>query len=200
MLDAFLHRLADNPRTFHLLRKLPEAGFRQTKKKIRETHTRLGHPSVLDIGCGTGEYAGLFDPSRYLGADINPRYLEFAGRRRPGHRFELADMTRWSSAERFGLVLVNGVLHHLPDSEADAVLQVAAGHLTRDGRLLVIEDVRDHQDPLLTRLLHRMDEGHHIRNVSAWQRFFAERIDIERSERYFSGICPYYLVEGRPAA
>ncbi len=198
MLDALLHRLAGSPSAFHILRKLPEWNFRQTKNRIREVCARLGNPSVLDIGCGTGEYAGLFDPSSYLGTDINARYLDFARRRSPVHRFEEADMTQWSSPARFDLVLVNGVLHHLSDDLADAVLSVAAEHLVSEGRLLVIEDVRDDDDPLLTRMLHRMDEGHYIRDVTAWRKFFSERIDSERSERYFSGICPYYLVEGRP--
>ncbi len=200
VLDNLFHRLADNPRAFHLLRKLPEWNFSQTKKRVREAHERLGKPAVLDIGCGTGEYAHLFDPSAYHGADINPRYLAFARHRRPGYSFEEADMTRWSSSARFGLVLVNGVLHHLPDDLADAVLAVAGAHLTPEGRLLIIEDVHAADDPLLTRLLHTMDEGNHIREVATWGQFFAERVEIERAERYFSGICPYYLVEGRPKA
>ena len=47
---------------------------------------------VLDYGCGTGRYSGLFVPSKYLGMDVCERLLSVAKQRNPEHRYELYDL------------------------------------------------------------------------------------------------------------
>jgi SAM-dependent methyltransferase len=193
-------RLAETPATFHWLRKLPEANYRATKSRIAALVATLDRPRVLDLGCGTGEYAELFDPERYLGVDIHPGSIAFAAAHRPSHRFECADVRDWKGPElRFDLVLVNGVLHHLDDDAAREFLTTARGLRAPGGRLLVIEDVTLEDAPLPTRLVHRLDYGEHIRDVAAWQALVSAIAPIERSETYWSGVCPYHWMLCRPA-
>jgi SAM-dependent methyltransferase len=188
-------RLAERPATFHLLRKLPEANFRATKRRIAAVRDAIGRPRTLDLGCGTAEYAELFEPERYLGVDIHPGYLDFARRRQPRHRFVVADVRSWEGeAEPFDLVLVNGVLHHLDDASAQAFLRTAQSHVRPGGTLLVIEDVRLEGAPLLTRLAHLLDHGDFIRDAREWQKLVSAVTPIARSETYSSGVCPYHLM------
>lgn len=198
MLDAirrFADRLAETPTTFHWLRKLPEANYRETKRRIAQVRDSLGTPRVLDLGCGTGEYAELFDPGRYVGVDIHPGYVEFARKRRPAHRFVVADVRSWSGEKpRFDLVMVNGVLHHLDDTGVQEFLRTAKSLVTPGGTLLVIEDVDLADPPLGTRLVHLLDHGDHIRDAARWQALVSAVAPIARSETYVSGICPYHLM------
>jgi SAM-dependent methyltransferase len=198
MLDAirrFADRLAETPATFHWLRKLPEANYRETKRRIAALRDELGHPTVLDLGCGTAEYAELFDPARYRGVDIHPGYIAFAQKRRPSHRFVVADVRTWTGEDdRFDLVMVNGVLHHL-DDDAVAEFLATAKRLTKPGgTLLVIEDVDLADPPLGTRLVHLLDHGDHIRDAARWEALVSAASPIARSETYVSGICPYHLM------
>jgi SAM-dependent methyltransferase len=198
MLDAIRRladRLAETPATFHWLRKLPEANYKETKRRIAAIRDSLGSPHVLDLGCGTAEYAELFDTAKYLGVDIHPGYIEFARQRRPAHRFEVADVRTWKpEAGAFDLVMVNGVLHHLDDAAVGEFLATAKGLTKPGGTLLVIEDVDLADPPIATRLVHLLDHGNHIRDAARWQALVSAVAPIARSETYVSGICPYHLM------
>ena len=79
-------------------------------------HLPIG--SVIDVGCGTGDYAQLFDPAhtRYLGIDISERMIGECARLFPGHEFQVADGDSIVAGDgSFDLVLSVGVLEYLPD-------------------------------------------------------------------------------------
>lgn len=188
-------RLAERPGTFHWLRKLPEWNSWATKRQIAKVHAALDRPRVLDCGSGTGEFAALFDAERYLGVDIHPGYVAFAQRRHPRHRFTVADLCRWPGVgSPFDLVLVNGVLHHLDDAAAGAVLETAVRQLAPGGTLLVIEDVTLPRPGLVTRLVHWLDYGDYIREPAGWSALVGQVLPIVRSETYLSGWCSYQLM------
>lgn len=191
----FADRLAETPAAFHWLRKLPEGNYKETKRRIAAVRDALDAPRVLDLGCGAGEYAELFDPDQYLGVDIDPGYIAFASGHNPKHTFTCADVTTWPGEDSgFDLVLVNGVLHHLGDADAGAFLR-NAHRLTRPGgTLLVIEDVRLEPPTFAARVVHFLDYGDHIRTLARWQALVSAVAPIARSETYVSGICPYHLM------
>ena len=189
-------RLASNPLLFHYLRKLPERNYRATKARIAAVRDGLGRPRVLDVGCGTGEFAPLFDEGSYVGVDVCEPYLRFARRRSPGRRFECADAASFGwSGPAFDLVLVNGVLHHLDDETALRVLRASAALAAPAAALLVIEDVD--RPGLGARLVHSLDHGRFIRGSADWEALVSRVVRIERSESYTSGLCPYHLMLGR---
>lgn len=197
-LHAVLERVGANPFWFHYLRKLPELNYRATRARIAAVRDRLGAPRALDLGCGTGEFAALFAADRYLGVDLSERYVGFARRRHPEHRFECADAVSWpGSGAVFDLVLVNGVLHHLDGHTATALLRAALRHAPPGATLLVIEDCELPDAGLASRLIHRLDAGHYVRTPEAWLGLVSEVVPVARSESYVSGVCPYLLMECR---
>lgn len=189
---SLLDRLVENPVSFHYLRKIPEANYRQTKRRIRA----LLDPSekTIDLGCGTGEFASLFAPSGYLGLDVSLPYLRFAARIAPAHRFARALGQALPLADRsVRQVLVNGVLHHLGEAVARRLVAEAQRVLQPGGRLLLIEDVEPEDPPLLTRLIHSMDAGEHIRARNAYPDLLGHGLEILQEEEYRSGLCVYGL-------
>ena len=197
MTRSLVDRVAEQPLLFHYLRKLPELNYRATKARIRRIAERRSPRRVLDLGCGTGEFAALFAPEGYLGIDVHPGYVALARRLRPRHRFECQDGTRWpGEGVPFDLALVNGVLHHLDDATARALLGAAVRHTRKGGTLVVIEDAEVPDGGPLAGLVHALDHGHFIRTPETWARMVREFVAIEESETYRSGICPYHLMVG----
>ena len=101
----------------------------------------LGSLRLLDAGCGTGSYSAVL--RRYVGeidaVDLNPSMLEVARAkldRIPGCPVTLheagIDALPFEDA-RFDAVMVNQVLHHLPDSPHDGwpALRRVLGELAR---------------------------------------------------------------------
>ena len=117
-------------RGMHLIRSL----------RRRRSRTR----SVLDAGSGEGCYSfilsRMFPQAMVLGVDVDPdRIIECRGIAdrlgRDNLKFEIADLTRWESSERFDLIVSVDVLEHIEADEA--ALQTLKRSLRPEGLLLL---------------------------------------------------------------
>jgi SAM-dependent methyltransferase len=188
-----VERISDHPVLFIWCRSLLENDFKAIRALIRR-ELRLGQGlRSLDLGCGPGAFADLFDGDDYVGVDLNRRYIEHAQRRGRG-TFLVSDARRIDLPDgRFDQVLIFGLLHHLSDEDARAVLAEARRLLVPGGRLLAIEDI-----PAISRLnlighlIHSVENGEHIRPPADYRRLYAEQGRIEREEVLQSGICDYH--------
>jgi SAM-dependent methyltransferase len=129
--------------------------------------------SVLDLGCGFGDYAPLFaNRCSYVGIDHNADYVETA-RRLNGSTtatFVVADVADPVVGEYapFDLVMISGVLHHLDD---DAVVQLTRNViplLKPDGRFVALEAVFDPEQGLPARLVVAADRGRFVRDAAGY--------------------------------
>lgn len=127
---------------------------------------------VLDVGCGTGDALRYLDTYRhYTGVDTDPvaiRFAESRHGRRPGVTFECAHLTE----ERFRNlrpthVLMAGLLHHLDDSEARSLLEVAAR--VPDVTRVVTCDIVFLRGKPISNWLARMDRGQYCRRQEAYE-------------------------------
>jgi SAM-dependent methyltransferase len=127
---------------------------------------------ILDIGCGPAEIVAALPRVQYLGLDLNPKYVE-AARRRFGNRgrFLCRDVreVRFPEHQRFDLVLVKEVVHHLDDAGAERLMELAATVLTDSGRLVTVDPALDAAERPLARWLIRHDAGGHIREPAAYR-------------------------------
>ena len=122
---------------------------------------------VLDVGCGNGRFAAFLEargiPFRYLGIDASAPLLEHArARRLPPElaTWRCADFLEQPAdsslpARRFGLVVLFGVLHHVPGRDRRlALLRALARRLQPDGLLALtawqFEAFRRFRDRLLS--------------------------------------------------
>lgn len=193
LFSSIVERISDHPVLFIFFRRLLENDFKAIRAVIRRHLRTNGGASTLDLGCGPGEFSGMFEGGDYVGADLNSRYVEHARRTRKGS-FLHADARRLElPAARFQQVLIFGLLHHLPDEDVRAVLAEACRVLAPGGRILVIEDI-----PAISRLnlighlVHHAENGEHIRPAEEYRRLYGEHARIESEEILQSGICDYY--------
>ena len=125
----------------------------------------LSFQSVLDIGCGPGEYAGLARSS-YLGIDTSESFIKTCRARYaqdPTKVFIHADATTVTVPGRYDLAVLNSVLHHLTDEETTRLIAWVA----RSARYLFVLDLHPVPWNPASRCLYALDRGHYVRDVAA---------------------------------
>lgn len=177
---------------YDLARCSLEAGYRGEKEILRR-ELPGGDLRCLDLGCGTGTLTGEFPAKGYLGVDIRPEFVARAALKRPDHRFARMDIRALGLASSsFELALISGVLHHLADADVEAVLAEVHRVLAPAGRLLLWEDVPTRSRwNLVGQLVHRFDEGDHIRCEPEYKSLLARFFALDRSYPMRSGVCDY---------
>lgn len=193
LLATTVQRISDHPVLFIVLRSILENDFKAIRAVIRRHLRARQGLRTLDLGCGPGAFADIFAGDDYVGVDLNARYIDHARKTRQG-AFIVSDARHVELPDaRFDQILIFGLLHHLPDEDVRAVLAECRRLLVRGGRVLVIEDI-----PAISRLnlighlIHRVENGEHIRTVEEYQRLYSEAATIESGEVLQSGICDYY--------
>lgn len=189
-MHRILKWLGSKPAVAIILRKVVELNFRKEKAAIREFLLPLKEgDAVLDIGCGTGEFAPLLPIAQYTGIDIDPKNIAYAKAHYP-HQFEVADGTRLPFQDKsFSVALIVGVLHHLSDADCGKVLREMKRVLKPLGRVLIMEDT--HSAQFLVRWLQSVDQGAHIRDFREWQTLISRHFSITASGTFTNGLACY---------
>jgi len=127
---------------------------------------------VLDIGCGPAKIAAHFQASTYVGIDHNQRYINKA-RERFGafaqfYCWDVSD-SRVSDLGKFDIVLLLGVLHHLPDESVFSVMKHARKVLRTGGRLVTLDPAFEVAQHPIAKLLARLDRGRYVRTIDRYR-------------------------------
>ena len=128
--------------------------------------------SILEIGCGTGALVDHLAPAvAYAGLDSNPRFIEYARKRRRG-TWARADATQEMPdlGRAFHTVVFLGVLHHLTDDEVLAVW--ARARPLAERRVVVMEPYRPDSPDLRWRIYAALEQGAHVRTADQWRALF----------------------------
>jgi len=149
----------------------------------------IGHPlfgkarSLCELGCGPGSNYPFLASKKYLGIDIGEDYIGHAVRTH-GQHFRIGDVSAsvdWID-ERFDIVLIHSVLHHLDDEAAVRTL-VHARQLLAPGGSLHIFDVVMPPWWTFAGVLARLDEGRHVRTWDRWESVFSRSIgDYQKTD------------------
>ena len=140
---------------------------------------------ILDIGCGPAAILSLLPNVRYCGIDPNPAYIEEA-RNRYGSRGEfrcgyLRAGAEWHG-EKFDLVMANGVLHHVSDSDAQALLATASGLLRPGGRFVSRDGCFAPGQSTIARFILQHDRGNFVRDQPGYERLLTAHFKLRRAE------------------
>jgi ubiquinone/menaquinone biosynthesis C-methylase UbiE len=98
--------------------------------------------TVLDVGCGTGEFSRLLAnrADRVIAIDLSPNMIEVAKERSSQFSnidFQVADVLKWQfPAEKFDAIVAIATLHHLP---VESLLPNLKAALKPSGRLVILD-------------------------------------------------------------
>ncbi len=200
---ARLKKSLDNPFLFNLVQFAISGRQNGTRRLIRQ-HLRLqAHERLLDVCCGTGEFANVaLGP--YLGIDINSQYIEYAAKKYgagTGHLerdFRAEDITSTgfrASGQTFPKAMMINSMHHLSAEQNQAVLEAVAA-VTTD-RFVVIDMNPTPGNPL-SKFLAEQDRGDFIRPLAEQVALLEPFFEVEQATTYYSGLCGQTLIVCRP--
>jgi SAM-dependent methyltransferase len=149
---------------------------------------------VLDIGCGTGEFAEYLGEVTYHGYDPSEEYVEAANEKfRHLGTFEVAGVgSAGFASSSFDLCIAHGVLHHLDDDLARLLFADARRALVSSGRLVTIDPVFDDDQSSVAAFLARRDRGQNVRTAEEYLTLAREHFpDAEVTVRHDLLRVPY---------
>lgn len=129
--------------------------------------------SVLDLGCGYGDVAHFYaNRCRYVGIDSNSSYIQEAKRRNRDNdaEFIVGDVSSEEVLSRgpFDLVMMTGVLHHLPNEHVLAIANASRQLVSPSGRFVAMEPVFSPDQRLSARLIIAADRGRFVRDKDGY--------------------------------
>jgi ubiquinone/menaquinone biosynthesis C-methylase UbiE len=129
--------------------------------------------SVLDLGCGYGDVAHFYaNRCRYVGIDSNSSYIQEARRRNRDNdaEFIVGDVSSEEVLSRgpFDLVMMTGVLHHLPNEHVLAIANASRQLVSPSGRFVAMEPVFSPDQRLSARLIIAADRGRFVRDKDGY--------------------------------
>lgn len=163
--------ILSKPRIYSLLQSL--MGAHRSRRHFVVSYLKpFFGMKILDLGCGPADILGYLPDVDYWGYDISEAYIAQA-RKRFGKRgrfncrqLQVEDL---AVLPKFDVVLALGLLHHLDDSVAVSVLQLAHEALQPGGRLLTIDPCLDPSQDSVARFLVRNDRGQNVRNKEGYK-------------------------------
>lgn len=189
------HGLLNHPWLFSLAQRLASADYWAVRCAIRQELRLPPNRWVIDLGCGTGNLAGMFGQCRYVGVDLNLAYVRFAQRtsRRP---FIVMDVTRLGFAEDvFDQVLAVGLSHHLNDEAMEHFAWQVRRVCRNAATVLIIDVIPPHWWNVPERIRQRWGErGGYVRTADEYCRLLASHLSVEKCYPLRSGFLEYSVL------
>jgi len=180
----------------------------QKKRAIQRIIDRPGR--ILEVGCATGNVAGIFRQSEYVGVDIDRDSIALAALRHPGRNYAFHCLDLLEDAlpfeAGFDHVLISHTAHHLPDEYLLRLLERSSELLRPDGRLVVLDMLRPApHEPLNRQFYYRLDRGRHFRTLNEFKTLFARTnalcdtsFEVVRTTKWGIRVIDQVLISGRP--
>ncbi len=139
---------------------------------------------ILDIGCGPGFLSKRLQGTDYVGFDVDRNYISYAQSKynRFG-TFHAAEFDRqWlDKLEKFDLVLMNGLLHHLDDAAARSLLELSGNALKPDGRIFTLDGCYQAHQGAIAKWFLDSDRGKFVRSPKGYADLVPQGLKLVRA-------------------
>jgi len=168
-----MKHLLENPALYQLYQEI--GGFHGGRVSMIREYLDI-HPGarVIDIGCGPGHIVrDLPDGIDYFGFDIDERSITFANRHfgdRGTFSTRLFDAEAANELAGADVVMMNGVMHHIPDTGLTETLCHIRHALRPGGWLFTADGCYTPGQSRLVKWLLDNDRGEHVRDEAGYRR------------------------------
>jgi SAM-dependent methyltransferase len=170
VIGNFLTRALNHAAIYLILQRATGAD-RLRRLCVEVLRPRAGE-RFLDIGCGPAYLLDYLPDVTYVGFDTEPRYIAYA-RRHYGARAtfycEAFTEAHASGLPPFDAVLLMGILHHLSDGEAGALLGRIGRVLRRGGRVISLDPCFDRDSSRIAHVVAALDRGRFVRDERGYE-------------------------------
>ena len=128
---------------------------------------------MLDVGCGPANVLAFLPAVDYTGIDLNEKHIAFA-RTRYGDRGRFlvgnAAVDLEQREQKFDLINVSALLHHLSDDEAVRMFKSLTRLLEQNGRIVTFDNVWLPRQRVGAKFFNALDSGTNIRTPENYLR------------------------------
>lgn len=161
-------------------------GFFQARMKAIKMYLPLREgDKIFDIGCGPGFIVEKLPTGiNYFGFDTDKKYISYANIKFGDKGSFLCGYFDKDAAEKSGsadVVMMNGVLHHLSDEEADKTLAIIKQVLRPGGRLFTLDGCFVEGQSTLAHKLLKYDRGRYVRTHDGYRSLMTKHFNVVES-------------------
>jgi 2-polyprenyl-3-methyl-5-hydroxy-6-metoxy-1,4-benzoquinol methylase len=166
MINRIINKGLFHPFLFNTIRSIVAGDQRHTKQFVANALAKINAKTILDIGCGTGDFASTIPKNAtYEGIDISSAFVRYAKQKYekyPHLTFSVQDATDPSFYKRkkYDAVIFISMLHHLSDAQLKTILPLV--HYCKP-KIIIIVDIIPNPKGLLQKLMVKLDAGNYIR-------------------------------------
>jgi SAM-dependent methyltransferase len=164
--DSGIKKLLSYPIVYSSLQKI--LGAEKGKKKLVDEYIKpRAGDVVLDIGCGPADILKFLPDVKYFGFDTNTNYIDSAKVKYSGRgtfkckHFEIADLDDLPPVD---IAVMVGVLHHLDEGEARAVVSLIKKALKPNGRFITQDPCFCQNQHPIAKIMIENDRGQNVRD------------------------------------
>jgi len=180
-------KILENPYIYQASVFLTQISLKKFKTQISKEAGFSPRSRVLDVCCGTGNFADLVK-GEYFGFDLNEDYINYARRRfknAPNKKFFVEDINKAEfEGKFFDNTLIISALHHFSEAEIGAMLS-KIGRIT-SGKVIITDPATETKSPI-AKLLISMDRGGYVRSKDCELELISRFLDVEKSFNFYSG-------------
>lgn len=199
-LTHILEPIFSDPGRLTFIRSVLQSGLKVEKMMLLKAVKKGNlYRSVLDFGCGTGEFSELFSPSAYYGTDIDKSVINHAKVLHPKYRFSV--INRASNLNgKYDLILLISTVHHLSPAILKAALsQFQKRLLKKNGALLIMDPVHPkEQRRLFGNWLFSNDRGDFQRTKRQVFSKIANKFKVISYDTFQENLLTFYLLIAKP--
>ena len=140
----------------------------QTERRFSDFIGEKRNKRILDIGCGIGfdsqKYSDAFS---YTGLDLSQKYIDHARQFYGDYgSFYCCSVDEMSNLnlQKFDIVLLKGVLHHLADEQINNMVKTLRNHVTQGAIFVAVDPTFYSGQNFIAKWLISNDRGKNVKN------------------------------------